>query len=454
MAYTPVGWANDQQPAINAVNLGKIDQGIVDLDNNKVDASEFATLENELTTQVNNLEADIKVGDYNYFTTTNSGNNYSITTGSGYPSYIAGMEFKLKINASSTGAITLNVDGLGAKNVLQPNGESVTEVFINGVCIVVYNGTNFILPSNSGSFFGDGSDGELTSGTTLSSTLNGSVIVKQYSSINLASGELTVSNPCQGLILYSKGNVVINGSINMSAKGSGSIGAIELMMKRTLKIVSHNGGAGGAGGNGGNYGTYGVGGSGVARINCGGKGGGGGGAAGWQSLHNGLSASAMEFGTGGAGQTDHSYVNMFGGKGLFGSGGGGAGQLMYTPGNPTQNPGGDGTYAGGFILIIAGGNVTINGTLTANGGAGGTGGAGIGNSSNSSLRDSSGGGGGGGSGGGVIAIYHNGTYTNNGTIQVNGGAGGTGGAKYSIYNGVAGANGSSGSAGTIYTEQL
>ena len=39
-----------------------------------------------------------------------------------------------------------------------------------------------------------------------------------------------------------------------------------------------------------------------------------------------------------------------------------------------------------------------------------------------------GGGGGGGAGGGVIVLAHKGTYTNTGTVQVNGGAGGAGGA--------------------------
>lgn len=51
------------------------------------------------------------------------------------------------------------------------------------------------------------------------STLNGGAVVKQYTSYNLPVGyEHTVQNPCQGLIIYSQGDVTINGKVDMSQK--------------------------------------------------------------------------------------------------------------------------------------------------------------------------------------------------------------------------------------------
>jgi hypothetical protein len=51
------------------------------------------------------------------------------------------------------------------------------------------------------------------------STLNGGAVIKQYVSYNLPWGyEHTVQNPCQGLVIYSQGDVNIGGSIDMSQK--------------------------------------------------------------------------------------------------------------------------------------------------------------------------------------------------------------------------------------------
>jgi hypothetical protein len=51
------------------------------------------------------------------------------------------------------------------------------------------------------------------------STLNGGAVIKQYTSYNLPIGyEHTVRNPCQGLVIYSQGDVSVNGIIDMSQK--------------------------------------------------------------------------------------------------------------------------------------------------------------------------------------------------------------------------------------------
>jgi len=93
--------------------------------------------------------------------------------------------------------------------------------------------------------------------------------------------------------------------------------------------------------------------------------------------------------------------------------------------------GGNGGYGGGYLEGYRAG--------------GGTGGAG---------RVNLGGYGGGGGGGGVIALFHLGTYTNNGTVQALGGTGGTGGTGKTADDFEYGEAGTDGSAGTIHTQQV
>ncbi len=91
-----------------------------------------------------------------------------------------------------------------------------------------------------------------------------------------------------------------------------------------------------------------------------------------------------------------------------------------------------------------GGQLKLNAPAT-----GGAGGAAVGEGG---VTDGGGGGGGGGAGGGVIAIFHNGSYSNAGTLQVTAGAGGAGGAKAG--NGEVGGSGTSGSVGNTHIQQI
>ncbi|OPG98995.1 hypothetical protein B2I21_07520 [Chryseobacterium mucoviscidosis] len=87
-----------------------------------------------------------------YGTTTNSGNTYAVTLTPAPTSYVDGLRITIKINAANTGAVTINVNGLGAKSVLKSNGSAMTAngLRANSVYSLVYNGTNFILQGEGG----------------------------------------------------------------------------------------------------------------------------------------------------------------------------------------------------------------------------------------------------------------------------------------------------------------
>jgi hypothetical protein len=332
-------------------------------------------------------------------------------------------------------------------------------------------------------FFGDGSDGALsTSGNvTLTSTEDGPLVVEQYTSLTINSGHtMTVQNRCAGLVIYVQGDCIINGTLHMDAKGGRSDQVPFAAWRKgddfaLLKLLPANrfapvGGAGGAGGRGGDATYGGAGGSGgPGRLFGGGYGGGGGGGKGPANGYGGAGGSvaagilcsiatpaAIPFGSGGA----HGVQGRAGGPGAGGTGclinedatqwegsGGGAGPGGgggggKDGGGAHANSGAAGSYPGGLLVLVVGGNLTIGatGVVRTAGGNGGNGGNGV-------SGNAGGGGGGGGSGGGAILVLHRGGYTNSGSVTAPGGSGGSGGSQSgSGGNGVAG---SSGSAGTV-----
>lgn len=339
--------------------------------------------------------------------------------------------------------------------------------------------------------FGDGRDGALTTGATISLAADDTyTVVKQYTSFNLPAGQtLTVDKRVRGLVIFCRGDVTISGTINMSGKSakadrSESIQRFIQVPVGTLAWEIPAGGPGGDGGSGGSgWSAGGSGRAGTAGLWIGGGwgGAGGGGSGGGEDSYPGGTGGAggtsdltIATGASGTGGTQASRPGGQGGN--FSGGGGGAGNAAGTGpaggggGGAGFNGGygGEGRYGGaagsngssisaaggGLVIIIAKGNVTINsgGQILASGINGGAGGAG-GSDGGAYGADGNGGGGQGGGGGGTVFIALKGIYTNSGTINVNGGAGGAGGLKGGDI-GYPGFAGTAGSAGQIKVVQL
>lgn len=83
--------------------------------------------------------------------TTNIGNAYAITLNPAPVAYVDQMGIVLKINADSTGAATINVNGLGAKALKSASGSDAA-MKTNGIYTFRYNATtgNFILQGEGG----------------------------------------------------------------------------------------------------------------------------------------------------------------------------------------------------------------------------------------------------------------------------------------------------------------
>jgi hypothetical protein len=82
--------------------------------------------------------------------TTGSANAYEVTLTPAPTAYEDGFGIVVAIHADSTGASTLNVNGLGAIPIKKPNGNDVTNLKANGVYTLRYSAGNFILQGEGG----------------------------------------------------------------------------------------------------------------------------------------------------------------------------------------------------------------------------------------------------------------------------------------------------------------
>jgi hypothetical protein len=332
-------------------------------------------------------------------------------------------------------------------------------------------------------YWGTGADGTLntTGDVNLTSTLDGDMVVRNYSSLTINAGHtLTTTNRCKGLLIYVNGNCTINGKISMTARGanvdplSAGVSASGIRFRRikagqvgsdstsnllagcgTAAVAAENSqvattsngiiytiqrsGAAGAVGGGGELGSVaGTAGSSGSTGQSGGGGRGGlqqNGAVGSGSAGTCFSGGAGSGGSGNGGSAD---AGINGGGGSAGSGNlgahsGGAGNPGGAGVGAGSNAGSSGT--GGLVILIVRGILTIGatGSVEANGLAGG-------NAVSDYYAQ-----GGGGSGGGNALILYGQSLSNNGTVTANGGGGGTATANIEPYGVHAGGGGGDGS---------
>lgn len=92
----------------------------------------------------------------NYYVDSGSANAMSVTVPSPLiAAYTAGLPLQVKAAAGNTGATTINVSGLGTRNVTYPNASALLsgQLVTGGIVSLMYDGTNF---QYLGPIFGSG----------------------------------------------------------------------------------------------------------------------------------------------------------------------------------------------------------------------------------------------------------------------------------------------------------
>lgn len=163
----------------------------------------------------------VQSGGYSYATDTGAANAIAIALTPALTAYFAGVAVDVKMNATNTGATTINVNGLGAKTV-QFNGDALTagQLVAGQIYCMVYDGTNFQVSSPVALAVGRvqaagelaPASGSIIKGFNVSSvTFSGGIITVAYSN--------SITNPVPVVI----GGDAGNGSSSQSAFwGSGS----------------------------------------------------------------------------------------------------------------------------------------------------------------------------------------------------------------------------------------
>lgn len=289
----------------------------------------------------------------------------------------------------------------------------------------------------------------ITQNYNFPSDLDGITVIKYLDSLFIPTGvTVTTENRCKGLVLFIKGDCIINGTLSMTARGARATGdnlAIDYSIARLLVnptdllnytyTIGSYGGAGGVGfqsykgsavpgntggtasnfacGGGGTGAYHGSGTSAAGYVYAGAAGtsySGGSGSGGVSPRNKSIGGYAPEGngGSGAAGYVARSDATSVG----AGGGAGNPGGTSVTLGGGDITNGENGT--GGLIILVVKGNLIIgsSGIISSNGTNGGHAGS-------ATLHA-----GGGGSGGGSITLLYSGTHTNAGSIQANGGIGG------------------------------
>lgn len=285
---------------------------------------------------------------------------------------------------------------------------------------------------------------------------DGDMVLRQYSSFNLSSGNtLTPSNDCRGVMIFVDGDATINGTITVRGAYGGTPADMTWNMiyastgTQSLDNTTTNWGNGSTDANGilsdlsslmnkmpniTSAGTILSTNSATTGDATGGTGWGGGATNEPQNSNN--QGSPFSGGAGHAGDIDTtpSAATRYGGQG--GDGRGGAYAMGAGAGNPggSDPAGASGDHTGGLFVLCASGNINGSGTIDCSGSNGGY----AGFTSVEVLYAY----GGGGSGGGRIILVAGGTISSSITTNVNGGnGGGATSSKYGSYSGSRGNHG-------------
>lgn len=301
-------------------------------------------------------------------------------------------------------------------------------------------------------------DVTIATNTSLTSNLDGDPVIAKYRNLTINQGcTLTVSQRCKGLYLSVFGDLTVNGTISMTARGAKCAGKYILIDKNGVVYFydkeydktlydnnwEHISAVGGIG-------------VGTAKImgrSKGANGINGACAAGGNMYRKGGNGSSF---SGGAGCGGDAYAYWSSDNWYYGTAGtnnGGAGgnaagakpSSGLTPvgsgaGNPAGTNYGSGTVGasgtGGLLIIFVKGKITIGdkGSIQANGSKGG-------NGKTTTKTQDGGGSGGAGSGGGAVHIFYGDTIINSSKITATGGSGGTGYLNATAWPGGAGGNG-------------
>jgi len=148
-----------------------------------------------------------------------TGTNALVMTDSKVTQYVDGMLVALKNTTASTAATTLNINNLGAKNIVKANGTAVTNLKANAIYQLRYNGVNFILLGEGGEY-GTATASDVLAGKTIG-TENGIILgTLTYSKIQAGNMNKLINLTTQRILPWTYATYTTYKKLQMNYTGS------------------------------------------------------------------------------------------------------------------------------------------------------------------------------------------------------------------------------------------
>lgn len=142
--------------------------------------AEDGTDDNGLTKSIQQL---IQRSQQTYAVDTGDENELVISLSPALIEYKAGLVLRVKVANSTTGPATINVNGLGDKDIVHPNGAPIgaDAMIEGGVALLIYDGENFQLAASHTDLVGEGGGGSLYRCPLVDATGTAAAITATYS---------------------------------------------------------------------------------------------------------------------------------------------------------------------------------------------------------------------------------------------------------------------------------
>ena len=225
----------------------------------KITSSNHDTHDQDLADGIN---ATMMKAGTNFHATSSGTNVVVVTLTPAATAYTAGQLITFKAGGTCTGAVTVNVNSLGAKAVQKLGAALVAgDITANNIVTIVYDGTQFQMVSpaktpvlsgnlsdiaalavtDSAMIVGDGSNYVLESGATLRTSIGvGTGDSPQFTNVTLTGDIVSLSNADVDIAPHGTGNVVLKTDL-VSLGGGSEIGHISSNGAYDMKISSNSG---------------------------------------------------------------------------------------------------------------------------------------------------------------------------------------------------------------------